>query len=1065
MPKGPEAGEKGDKGMRLTPSQKKAAEAPGSVAVTAGAGTGKTSMLATRYLHHVTVGGLSPLSVAAVTFTEKAADELRARIRKTLHRSGQPDSTLAEVEAAQISTIHALATRICRDFYDLAGIPADFTILDQTESPVWMWEKFEEAVSNVDTSIIDDLGFSWLAAALREFLNDPYTVQKALGLGSDNWEALIKKESGAALEAFLNCTEWAEAHTTIRGIQGSTGDRLEDARAAAINAMDRIQAAENVATELEVLTKLSAHLGQASNWPPGGKESIGRCLRSLKRAANEVYDLASLVLGPDDAETARRIEPLRAAFDQVRKFMAAEKLRERVLDFADLEHYALKVLENETARQHYALRWRAFLVDEFQDTNPIQAEILELLTRDAALTIVGDEKQAIYGFRGADAGVFTRVRHRISIESDGLDVPLDRTFRAHTGLVEQMNRVFEPVLGEIHQALEAERTETTLPAPYIRSAVVEEVKGALPRHQQMIEARYIADQIRWLHEEQGVPFREIAIISRTWRPLDDYLRVLSANGIPAVHAGGGSLLDTREAKDIYALLSFLVDPTDDIPLAALLRSPFFAVSDRDLYETAPYVAGASWWNAIQGRAAFSQAVESLNILINALSANSSERIVALANSLTGYEAVIANLPFGSRRTADFRGLLELFRKLERRGRGDVFGTVRYMRELIETETVLPRPHLDVGDAVSLMTIHMAKGLEWRVVFVPDLANKENFSIPQVLVDPEIGVSFQIEGEGYEMTEPAIYKLIKLKKREKERDEERRLLYVAITRAKDMVFLTATKEGGPGMDILRPGLDAAGINDEIIPFDNTKAIAPDPGEPEPLPLPEQLNTAPLSVGPSTIPATALSVYAKCPARFYWQYVEGHPGLGEGHASAMLIGELTHLALELDINDAASLRQHAGKGAETELARALGFARSFREMPEFAAVRINGNEKEVSFAKAFGPLTIIGIADVVGSDFVLDYKTDAEMDPEEHRFQIWAYARAFDKKRGYIAYLAHNVLYEFGPDDLAEIDVSVQSHLDNITKGLYEATPSESVCGQCVYRQICKFRFEVKVQKEE
>ncbi|CAN5314503.1 hypothetical protein BH20ACI2_BH20ACI2_26780 [soil metagenome] len=1049
--------------MRLTPSQKRAAEAPGSVAVTAGAGTGKTSMLAARYLHHVTVDALSPLSVVAVTFTEKAADELRARIRKTLHKAAQPESTIAEVEAAQISTIHALAARICRDFYDLAGIPADFTILDQTESPVWMWEKFEEAVSGVDPDIIDALGFSWLTATLREFLNDPYTVQKALDLGSANWEALIQRASSAALESLLNCAAWAEAQATIRSIQGISGDRLEDARTAAINAMDRIPAGENVATELEVLTKLAAHLGQASNWPPGGKESVGRSLKSLKRAALDVYELASLRFGPDDVEVARRIKPLKTAFQQVRGFMAAEKLRERVLDFADLEHYALKVLEHESARQHYALRWRAFLVDEFQDTSPIQAEILERLIRDAALTIVGDEKQAIYGFRGADANVFTRVRHQIST-ADGFDVPLDRTFRAHSGLVEQMNRVFEPVLGEIHQALEAERTETTLPAPYIRSAVVEEVKGALPRHQQMIEARHIADQIRWLYNEQGVPFREIAIISRTWRPLDDYLRVLSASGIPAVHAGGGSLLDTREAMDVYALLSFLIDPTEDIPLVAVLRSPFFAVSDRDLYETAPSVAGAGWWNAIRGRPAFLKAVEALDMLIDAAAANASERLLALANTITGYEAVIANLPFGSRRTADFRGLMDLFRKLESLGRGDVFGTVRYMRELIETETVLPRPHLDVGDAVSLMTIHMAKGLEWRVVFVPDLANKENFSIPQVLVDPEIGVSFQIEGDGYEMTEPAIYRLIKKKTRSKDRNEEQRLLYVAITRAKDMVCLTATKDSGPGIDILRPGLAAAGIIDEIIPFDASRSIAPDPGVPEPLPIPHQLNTAPLSVGLSTIPATALSVFAKCPAKFNWQYVEGHPGLGEGSSSAMMIGELTHLALELDINDAASLRQHSGKGAETELEPALRFARSYREMPEFAAVRVNGNEKELSFTKPFGPLTINGTADVVGRDFVLDYKTDAEMDPEEHRFQIWAYARAFDKKRGYIAYLAHNVLYEFGPDDLAEIDVSVQSHLDNIANGLYSATPSEFVCGQCVYRQICKFRFEVKNEKE-
>ena len=154
--------------MNPTPEQQRAAEAKGSAAVTAGAGTGKTTLLARRYTHHVRADGLSPLEVVAVTFTEKAADELRSRIRRTLYKENLGDEIVAEVEAAQISTIHALAARICRDFYDLAGIPADFTVLDETESPMWLAEKFEEAFAVIDPAIVERLGFSWLASALRE---------------------------------------------------------------------------------------------------------------------------------------------------------------------------------------------------------------------------------------------------------------------------------------------------------------------------------------------------------------------------------------------------------------------------------------------------------------------------------------------------------------------------------------------------------------------------------------------------------------------------------------------------------------------------------------------------------------------------------------------------------------------------------------------------------------------------------------------------------------------------------------------------------------------------------
>lgn len=1050
--------------MKLTPAQQRAAFAEHSVAVTAGAGTGKTSMLAARYLHHVTAHGLSPLSVAAVTFTEKAADELRARIRKTLRTDRRPDNVIAEVEAAQISTIHALAARVCRDFYVLAGIPADFAVLDPTESPIWLWEKFEEAIAGVDTAIIETLGFTWLSSALKGLLEDPYSAEKALEKGSDHWRSVVESERKRAIDSLIGSDAWAAAETTLTEISGPAGDKLEDARVSAIGAMECILAGENVSEQIVVLTKLQAHLGKAAAWPPGGKDIIGGCLKALKNEARLICDAALLEFGPDDDEAARRLGPLREALASVRTFLAEEKLRERVLDFADLEHYALKVLEHQAARDHYALRWKAVLVDEFQDTNPIQAEILERLTRGAKLTIVGDEKQAIYGFRGADSGVFTRVREQIAGKPGGMDVPLDRTFRAHQELVVQMNSVFEMVLGDIHQELSHERETSPLSPPFIRTAVVEDVKGALPQHQQMIEARYISDQVRRLHHEEGVAYGDIAIISRTWRPLEDYLRVLSADGIPAVHAGGGSLLDTREAKDVYSLLSFLIDPTDSIPLIAVLRSPFFGISDRTLYDAVPY-GETTWWQAIHDRPAFAHAVETLEILAREMPTSSAERIVRRASSLTGYEAVIANLPFGSRRLADLRGMFELFRKLERRGRGDVFGSVRYMRELIETKTVLPRPHLEVGDAVSLMTIHMAKGLEWPVVFVPDLAAKENFSTPQVLVDQDLGVAFQIESDGFDMAEPAIYKLVKQRRRARERGEETRLLYVAITRAEEMVYLTSTKATGPAIDILRPGLDASGIVDEVIPFDPARTIAPAPAPPSVSARPVQIQADPLEIGLAAIPATALSIYARCPARFRWQYVEGHPGIADGSTSAMQVGSLAHLALELDIDNAEALRRHSLEASDQDLARALAFAAAFSEREEFAAIRSAEIRREVPFLSEQGPVSIAGTADVVGPDFVLDYKTDSMMSPEEHRFQIWAYARAFGRSRGLIAYLAHNALFEFDSDALAAIDEEAHEMLRAIGTGKYDATPAENECSRCGYSQICEFRFEIKEGDEK
>ena len=165
------------------------------------------------------------------------------------------------------------------------------------------------------------------------------------------------------------------------------------------------------------------------------------------------------------------------------------------------------------------------------------------------------------------------------------------------------------------------------------------------------------------------------------------------------------------------------------------------MSDRVLYEAAPAVPEDPV-EAIGELLPFAKAVR-CSIRLSLRCRHIGASVVSLSNALTGYAAVIENLPFGSRRTADLRGLYDLFRRLEREGGGDVFGTVRYMRELIQTGTVLPRPHLEVGDAVSLMTIHMAKGLEWSVVFVPDRRIGE-FLCSSDPLDPFVGLAFSLK---------------------------------------------------------------------------------------------------------------------------------------------------------------------------------------------------------------------------------------------------------------------------------------------------------------------------------
>jgi ATP-dependent helicase/nuclease subunit A len=1046
--------------VNLNDEQKQAAEAAGSVAVTAGAGTGKTAMLSHRYLHHVRVDGYSPLAIVAVTFTDKAAAELRSRIRKVLIAENIGEKTVAELEAAQISTIHSLAARICRDHYYVAGLPPDFEIMDEIRAKLWELEKFDEAVALVDPEAVKRLGFSFMCEAVAELLKDPYRAELALEKGSDEWERLLDEKLREAWKALEATEEFAECESVFKMYSGKAGDKMEEARAAYLIAFAKAREQRSIKPIYEVRGKHTAgmRVGNAANWDSHALAQVRSAYNALlAHIPEKKEDRAKFESNPHDAKAAELIEPLAAAYRTVRGYLQREKIANKMLDFNDLELYAREILQDKKVLEHYSKRWKAVLVDEFQDTNPIQAEIIERLSEGTKLTIVGDEKQSIYGFRGADVEVFGRFREHIVERCGGSVVVLDRSYRTHAELVDISNKVFAHLLGPLHQKLSSERdaSKSPPPAPPHISLTICSGDGNTDDIRAM-EAQLIADNIAELLSS-GVRPRDIAILSRAWAPLDIYMDALSERGIPATHFGGGSLLETREAADIYSLLQFVCRPEDNLPLVALLRSPFFAVSDTRLLKVAlPYKDTFVWWDAIRSDPEFSEETALLEQFIAKSRTLSADELVAFADDATGYSAVIANLPLSRRRMADLVGTREFIRELASEGRADVFGVVRSFRELIRAEAEVPRPQLEAGDAVSLMTIHKAKGLEWNYVFVPDLDRQSRGGGSKLVMDSEIGVAFSVEGEGHEREKGAVYELIRHRQKESEEKELRRLIYVALTRAKDSVYLSSAGEGGRGLTalkLLRPALEAAGIAEKVEIFESAEhrpvQLAADR---EDIAVESLLGEIPAV--PASVTATGLSVYAKCPKQFRYQFIEDHPGIaGEGGSNAAKIGKLTHEALEMFCFSVDQLRDITTDATDEELADAIRLADVFRNDPKFASVRSDIAEFEVPFRIEANGLNIHGKADYVTDDAVLDFKTDAEMHPDEHRFQLWAYARAFGKNSAYIAYLRIPALHPWKDEEFAQIESEAEKLISRILAGDHRATPSERICMVCPYRLIC------------
>ncbi len=1136
--------------MSLTPEQQTAAYNPGSVAITAGAGTGKTHLLTERYLYYLRERNLSPLEIVAVTFTEKAAKELKSRIR-TVVTQQLPDryDILAELEASPISTIHGLASRICQENSEVVGIPANFTVLEAARGEIWLKNSLDSALATLPFQCYQDIPYSLMKESISGLLNDPYTAQKALQQGIQDWEELITIARSQGLTQLINSVVWQDSKNILQENIGKSGDKLEAIRQDVIVRMEELQERSPLnkgESAIEVINKIDTRKGSKKNWEDIG--IVREALRNLRDFTREIIKqgLINAELTETDTRLQQMLPALTEAYRDVSNYLTQQKHQARILTFSDLEIYALEALKYQEVRDYYQQRWKVFLVDEFQDTNPTQGELIKVLTSNAEITIVGDIKQSIYGFRRADITIFEQFRQDI-VSNKGKEVILSTSFRTHQPLITQINQIFAPLLGDNHQNLVAFRKQgviednesdvaelqnnfqseekvtravsqsPSLPVspknslkkhnPYIQAFAVASDKNSDKLQHQRIEAYHLAEKIKEIldsktlvHDKATGKLRpiqpgDILVLTRTWSPLNIYGDAIASWGIPIAPARGGNLLSTREAKDAYCLLRFLADTKDDIALVALLRSPFFTISDRILFKIAqafPHKKEEnkpSWWKAIQN-SDYPELKQPIAIITELLSYRDKEtpsRFLQICDRLTGYTAIMVNLTGGNRRLADWKGFRELVKELET-GKQDIFSVVRDLKQLYENEAEIPRPPLDIDNAVGLMTIYAAKGLERSLVVVADLnyQNPTSKTSP-IYFDSQWGVAIKSKNPQGEWEKPLLYSWLEYQKQKAEIAEDLRVLYVALTRARDYLILTANEPDKGYLAQLTPGLNAANIPLEIIPCDLSKAsppIAPLPPIPDITP---QLLIDPVESGIFELPVTALTEFARCPQRFQFNYLLGHPGVildGEkplnvvndremgkwGYREkdrldaieeiiySMGVGTLVHTALEHNIKDTSDLLPFYDlSGDTTVVTEAMELVQRFLQHPIYKPFRNTAITKETRITIQLGNITFTGIVDLLGKNWILDYKSDRIINPDHHRFQLWAYAEALNYNTAHIAYLRHDSIYTFSASDLQEIALEVPELIKQIETGNYQAKPSLENCTICPYNSLCEFAF--------
>lgn len=1081
--------------MTLTIDQKKAVEAPGGVCVTAGAGTGKTHMLSARYLQLLRAHQFSPLEIVATTFTEMAASELRARIRKDVAQSEPPfpAEVAAELEAAPILTMHALAARICREHPEAAGVPADFTILEERpEGPIWQMEQLDEAIAALPLDILKAIRSTLLREAMEAFLKDPLTAESALACDPEDLEQVVEAERAAILQRLIGTRDWMDAVSTLRSCAGE-GER-EDQRLVALRAAEHLQAWQPGQPWIDLQDAVGLNLNKGKALKGWDKDQHKSVTEALKIVRNGIKDEPLLLKehGEIDDQLAEMIPPLQQAFRLVRDFLQASKFRARTLDFADLEVHALKALEHPEVLEYYRSRWRTYLLDEVQDTNPIQAQLLDRLTTGAILTIVGDEKQSIYGFRRADVTVFQRMADSIEGRGGGR-VTLQESFRTHGALISTINKICGPSLDNLRQDLEGKRPEPH-PGPHVHVAHVPKMSPPNVEAQRRIEARFIARKLMAMFDEglmihdkpsgelRSMRWGDVAILCRTGAPLAIYEEALAAEGIPTAMARGSDLLSTREALDGTALLRFLADPRDDQALIALLRSPFFAVPDGILHRLADHRVNRTWWEIL--KESLEPELKHARDLLDRLLSKRHElpsRLLQLADEGTGYSAVLSAMPGNRRRLTDWRGFIAQVRIFED-GAMDVMTVIRRIRRMVTEEVEIQRPPMEAGDAIALMTIHASKGLEWPIVVVPNLSADKNSDKSQVRFDAALGVGLKFKDEENKGLEPLRFALLKSRQEAREEAEERRIYYVALTRARDHLLLTAADPAKNALSFLMPGVEAAGLTVEEIQAEAGDERPPMPVAPQAPSVPARWIERPLGTRLTELPVTALSVYAHCPRAFAYRYVDGHPGVvlldyeERVHSDdveelapplpvpvphANRVGTAAHLALELDLDDEEVLARHFPDLAPELVAIAMGYARTFRTSPAFESVRGAIIEKERPITLKLEGLELRGMVDAVGDDFVLDFKTDRVMEPDHHAMQLWAYAQALGKPRAYLAYLHAGKLVELTVDRLAAAGMQAEAVTKAIGMGQFHETTDFGDCSGCAFDSICTHAASARV----
>lgn len=918
-------------------------------------------VLVERYVAILTGAKARVHEVVAITFTEKAASELKRKISDSisgkiaaaddLPRKHMLQEIRDQLSAAVVETIHSFCARILRDYPVEAGVDAAFSVLDIVDQQVMLdaaiKETFDAVLREKEGSerraqlfhLLRSCGKNRVIGMVHALAEKREQVGRWLVPGGiyarGDEEILTGWRKSLAEFIASECDDpqlMSDLDVLANAAQGKIALALrEDLTALKLSASQK----ERLLLLAPVMKKILTTEGNLRKKVFDTEANLTGEASRLKAKYKALMPLVDFVLAPD--EESHRIllkhsRTLLALYQIAIERYEHKKLEGAYLDFEDLQLRTKNLLRDEKIRDKLSRRYKYIMVDEYQDTNALQYEILLPLVSNLAggnLFIVGDPKQSIYGFRNADVTVFTRTKSDIANASDRTSgIVLSESFRLLRDVVAFVNVVFSRLMvsGESEFEVEYEplvRGRENHHPGRVELLVSEPPDADGANH--LSEGEMIARRILQLREQQytvfdknetprSIEFRDIAVLLRSRTALGDVEEAFIRHHVPYLVTAGVGYFQTQGIYDFYNYFSFLLNTDDDVALTGILRSPFFNVSDAEVYEVAREKRSRSLWKVLTVKGGKADRYDSLRravrILRDDLALASRLSVPELINRITAetaYAGFIAGVARSDQILANVEKLKRVARNYEGQGFTNLYDFTGRLKRLIAEEEQEGQAAVDVlADAVKIMTMHAAKGLEFPVVILPSLDRAFRYDAEPFL-DDRHGMAFTPSIEEKKQSAP-ITEFLKRRTRAKAVAEEKRVFYVACTRARDMLILSGKPPGSANsyMKWLYECLQLNGtalppsvaleVTTECLQANEFTRITNKHRLEIPVLREEHLRSAGVYRGPLVAPASPrgmqleplsreregeifsaskIRTYVECPAKYYLRYVAGLP----------------------------------------------------------------------------------------------------------------------------------------------------------------------------------------------